>query len=100
MAASHRYFLTDALWPGEGLIQIFDCSGLRVLALSRAFLRGGRVLTWSYIHFAASQCVNDAGVIVEANGDAIDWDSLPLPGKYTLMRSGKRAEVMRQSCCV
>lgn len=76
------YPLTPVLWPDEGFIQVYASDSTRIALISIQFLRSGGVLTWDYVHFAVSCCINETSFVLEPQekySPGIDFDATPIP---------------------
>lgn len=83
------FSLTDSLWPQEGLVNVVDPTGARVMGLSIEFMTKGHVLSWAYVQWAASQSVSQDGLICSLSGTPVD-EHLPLvSATYLFQRSGE-----------
>lgn len=94
MSRDTRYSLIRDTWPGGGILDVCDATGIRVLCLSIEFLEKGHVLTWVYVQRAASQCVQEEGVVCHQDGSAINSSLRPGAGNYLYRRAGECAGVI------
>lgn len=74
------YPLTSILWPDEGFVQVYAPDSTRIALISIQFLRSGGVLTWDYVHFAVSCCINETDFVLEPrerDSPRIDFNAIP-----------------------
>lgn len=91
------YSLTTSIWPNDGILQVFDEAGNRILGLALEFLERGGVCDWSYIAFCVQACVEEDGILCETGGQLVDTGSKPVPQRYRYVRSGECARLA--ACC-
>lgn len=89
MSSGTTYSLTSRLWPEDGILEVFDSSGIRLMGVSLEFLKKGLVLNWDYIDYALSCCTVEPGSIWHTDSLEIDRQELPHAGKFLFKRIGE-----------
>lgn len=83
------YSLTSRLWPKDGVVELEDPSGTRILGISIEFMTKGGVYNWDYVSYSVACCVEEEGTIRNCDGTQIDHTVPPAATTYHFMRTGK-----------
>lgn len=89
MSPAVTYPLSHSYWPSEGALTVYDESGQRLLTFPIRFLRLGLVQNYTYVIEQIQLCFEEAGFLVQPDGNRVPRDGVSLAGTLIYRREGK-----------